>query len=243
MEEDILQVVKYCTDLIEDKDLEKLDLIIKYMKRYWTVKPPPIFCVPPRLLLWLLMLSSLCRLMQKAVESVWSMAFDFILDNVQVVVQQAYGSTLKVAWGRTEYCLRWVIPSHHHPCFATFTRSPAVQSMTSKWWFSSWEWDAHWRPHEQYEKVLNDPRQYLNLYSLLALVKGQVKKKGIKCTWNRLTKTRDNRSFSQNHNCNSFQNKCEILYKIFTGSAELLRQDIPFTRFQIPVLMGVFPLL
>ncbi|XP_040056729.2 DNA repair protein REV1 isoform X2 [Gasterosteus aculeatus] len=69
MEEDILQVVKYCTDLIEDKDLEKLDLIIKYMK----------------------------RLMQKAVESVWSMAFDFILDNVQVVVQQAYGSTLKVA--------------------------------------------------------------------------------------------------------------------------------------------------
>jgi len=34
MEEDILQVVKYCTDLIEDKDLEKLDLIIKYMKRY-----------------------------------------------------------------------------------------------------------------------------------------------------------------------------------------------------------------
>jgi DNA repair protein REV1 len=34
MEEDILQVVKYCTDLINDKDLEKLDLIIKYMKRY-----------------------------------------------------------------------------------------------------------------------------------------------------------------------------------------------------------------
>lgn len=33
MEEDILQVVKYCTDLIEDKDLEKLDLIIRYMKR------------------------------------------------------------------------------------------------------------------------------------------------------------------------------------------------------------------
>ncbi|XP_040913781.1 DNA repair protein REV1 [Toxotes jaculatrix] len=69
MEEDILQVVKYCTDLIEDKDLEKLDLIIKYMK----------------------------RLMQQSVESVWSMAFDFILDNVQVVVQQAYGSTLKIA--------------------------------------------------------------------------------------------------------------------------------------------------
>lgn len=69
MEEDILQVVKYCTELIEDKDLEKLDLIIKYMK----------------------------RLMQQSVESVWSMAFDFILDNVQVVVQQAYGSTLKVA--------------------------------------------------------------------------------------------------------------------------------------------------
>ncbi|XP_071775816.1 DNA repair protein REV1 [Centroberyx gerrardi] len=68
MEEDILQVVKYCTDLIEDKDLEKLDLIIKYMK----------------------------RLMQQSVESVWSMAFDFILDNVQVVVQQAYGSTLKI---------------------------------------------------------------------------------------------------------------------------------------------------
>lgn len=33
MEEDILQVVKYCTDLIEDKDLEKLDLTMKYMKR------------------------------------------------------------------------------------------------------------------------------------------------------------------------------------------------------------------
>ncbi|XP_034041688.1 DNA repair protein REV1 [Thalassophryne amazonica] len=68
MEEDILQVVKYCTDLIEDKDLEKLDLIIKYMK----------------------------RLMQQSVDSVWSMAFDFILDNVQVVVQQTYGSILKV---------------------------------------------------------------------------------------------------------------------------------------------------
>ncbi|XP_041856997.1 DNA repair protein REV1 isoform X1 [Melanotaenia boesemani] len=68
MEEDILQVVKYCTDLIEDKDLERLDLIIKYMK----------------------------RLMQQSVESVWSMAFDFILDNVQVVVQQAYGSILKI---------------------------------------------------------------------------------------------------------------------------------------------------
>uniref|UniRef100_A0A669F9N8 DNA repair protein REV1 n=1 Tax=Oreochromis niloticus TaxID=8128 RepID=A0A669F9N8_ORENI len=69
MEEDILQVVKYCTDLIEDKDLEKLDLTIKYMK----------------------------RLMQQSVESVWSMAFDFILDNVQVVLQQTYGSTLKIA--------------------------------------------------------------------------------------------------------------------------------------------------
>lgn len=33
MEEDILQVVKYCTELVEDKDLEKLDIIIKYMKR------------------------------------------------------------------------------------------------------------------------------------------------------------------------------------------------------------------
>ncbi|XP_068602898.1 DNA repair protein REV1 [Brachionichthys hirsutus] len=69
MEEDILQVVRYCTDLIDDKDLERLDLIIKYMK----------------------------RLMQQSAESVWSMAFDFILDNVQLVVQQAYGSTLKVA--------------------------------------------------------------------------------------------------------------------------------------------------
>nr|XP_057937088.1 DNA repair protein REV1 [Doryrhamphus excisus]XP_057937089.1 DNA repair protein REV1 [Doryrhamphus excisus] len=68
MEEDILQVVKYCTDLIEDKDLEMLDLIIKYMK----------------------------RLMQRSLESVWSMAFDFIVDNVQVVVQQTYGSTLKI---------------------------------------------------------------------------------------------------------------------------------------------------
>ncbi|XP_077436895.1 DNA repair protein REV1 isoform X2 [Vanacampus margaritifer] len=69
MEEDILQVVKYCTDLIEDKDLEKLDLIIKYMK----------------------------RIMQQSLESVWSMAFDFIVDNVQVVVQQTYGSTLRIA--------------------------------------------------------------------------------------------------------------------------------------------------
>ncbi|KAK7882420.1 hypothetical protein WMY93_028594 [Mugilogobius chulae] len=69
MEEDILQVVKYCTDLIEDKDLEKLDLVIKYMK----------------------------RLMKLSVESVWSMAFDFIVDNVQVVLQQTYGSTLKMA--------------------------------------------------------------------------------------------------------------------------------------------------
>ncbi|KAF4087241.1 hypothetical protein AMELA_G00093360 [Ameiurus melas] len=68
MEEDILQVVKYCTELVEDKDLEKLDLVIKYMK----------------------------RLMQQSEESVWSMAFDFILDNVQVVVQQTYGSTLKI---------------------------------------------------------------------------------------------------------------------------------------------------
>ncbi|XP_051997698.1 DNA repair protein REV1-like isoform X1 [Xyrauchen texanus] len=68
MEEDILQVVKYCTELVEDKDLEKLYLVIKYMK----------------------------RLMQQATESVWSMAFDFILDNVQVVVQQTYGSTLKI---------------------------------------------------------------------------------------------------------------------------------------------------
>uniref|UniRef100_A0AAR2K883 DNA repair protein REV1 n=1 Tax=Pygocentrus nattereri TaxID=42514 RepID=A0AAR2K883_PYGNA len=68
MEEDILQVVKYCTELVEDKDLEKLDLVIKYMK----------------------------RLMQQSVESVWSMAFDFIVDNVQVVVQQTYGSTLKI---------------------------------------------------------------------------------------------------------------------------------------------------
>ncbi|NXK44217.1 REV1 protein, partial [Chauna torquata] len=68
MEEDILQVVKYCTDLIEEKDLEKLDLVVKYMK----------------------------SLMQSSVESVWNMAFDFILDNVQVVLQQTYGSTLKV---------------------------------------------------------------------------------------------------------------------------------------------------
>ncbi|XP_073768289.1 DNA repair protein REV1 isoform X1 [Danio rerio] len=68
MEEDILQVVKYCTELVEDKDLEKLYLVIKYMK----------------------------RLMQQSSESVWSMAFDFVLDNVQVVVQQTYGSTLKI---------------------------------------------------------------------------------------------------------------------------------------------------
>ncbi|XP_036401032.1 DNA repair protein REV1-like isoform X2 [Megalops cyprinoides] len=68
MEEDILQVVKYCSELVEDRDLERLDLVIKYMK----------------------------RLMQQSVDSVWNMAFDFILDNVQVVVQQTYGSTLKI---------------------------------------------------------------------------------------------------------------------------------------------------
>uniref|UniRef100_A0A8B9QWQ7 DNA repair protein REV1 n=1 Tax=Anas platyrhynchos TaxID=8839 RepID=A0A8B9QWQ7_ANAPL len=67
MEEDILQVVKYCTDLIEEKDLEKLDLVVKYMK----------------------------RLMQSSVESVWNMAFDFILDNVQVVLQQTYWKHIK----------------------------------------------------------------------------------------------------------------------------------------------------
>uniref|UniRef100_A0A4W3GQV3 DNA repair protein REV1 n=1 Tax=Callorhinchus milii TaxID=7868 RepID=A0A4W3GQV3_CALMI len=67
VEEDILQVVKYCTDLIEEKDLEKLDLVIKYMK----------------------------RLMLQSADSLWNMAFDFILDNVQVVMQQIYGSTLK----------------------------------------------------------------------------------------------------------------------------------------------------
>ncbi|XP_067889987.1 DNA repair protein REV1 isoform X2 [Heterodontus francisci] len=37
VEEDILQVVKYCTDLIEEKDLEKLDLVIKYMKSLSTI--------------------------------------------------------------------------------------------------------------------------------------------------------------------------------------------------------------
>ncbi|XP_069747115.1 DNA repair protein REV1 isoform X2 [Narcine bancroftii] len=55
VEEDILQVVKYCTDLIEEKDLEKLDLVIKYMK----------------------------RLIHQSADSLWNMAFDFILDNVQ----------------------------------------------------------------------------------------------------------------------------------------------------------------
>lgn len=39
----------------------------------------------------------LCRLMKQSVESVWSMAFDFVLDNVQVVLQQTYGSTLKIS--------------------------------------------------------------------------------------------------------------------------------------------------
>lgn len=34
--------------------------------------------------------------MQQSVESVWSMAYDFIVDNVQVIVQQAYGSVLKI---------------------------------------------------------------------------------------------------------------------------------------------------
>lgn len=99
MEEDILQVVKYCTDLIDDKDLEKLDLIIKYMKRYGVRHRGlcflPAFC---RLASFRHLTSILFRrLMQQSVESVWSMAFDFILDNVQVVVQQAYGSTLKIA--------------------------------------------------------------------------------------------------------------------------------------------------
>lgn len=42
------------------------------------------------------------RLMQSSVESVWNMAFDFILDNVQVVLQQTYGSTLKVIWTCSE---------------------------------------------------------------------------------------------------------------------------------------------
>lgn len=40
MEEDILQVVKYCTELVEDKDLEKLYLVIKYMKRYYSELAP-----------------------------------------------------------------------------------------------------------------------------------------------------------------------------------------------------------
>uniref|UniRef100_A0AAV2JZ59 DNA repair protein REV1 n=1 Tax=Knipowitschia caucasica TaxID=637954 RepID=A0AAV2JZ59_KNICA len=76
MEEDIFQVVKYCTDLIEDKDLEKLDLVIKYMKRH----------------------------MKLSMESVWSMAFDFIVDNVQVMMQQTYGSTLKLWRSYIFYC-------------------------------------------------------------------------------------------------------------------------------------------
>lgn len=95
MEEDILQVVRYCTDLIEDKDLEKLDLIIKYMKRQ-------VGLIIIRLLLFSTEKKYRCpfwvrRIMQQSLESVWSMAFDFIVDNVQVVVQQAYGSTLKIA--------------------------------------------------------------------------------------------------------------------------------------------------
>lgn len=97
MEEDILQVVKYCTDLIDDKDLEKLDLILKYMKRcaLWS---PFCFACSHANVLDLTSQSVFRRIMQQSVESVWSMAFDFILDNVQVVVQQAYGSTLKIAW-------------------------------------------------------------------------------------------------------------------------------------------------
>lgn len=46
MEEDILQVVKYCTDLIDDKDLEKLDLIIKYMKRWVRLLTSPTSLSP-----------------------------------------------------------------------------------------------------------------------------------------------------------------------------------------------------
>lgn len=38
--------------------------------------------------------------MKQSAESVWSMAFDFVLDNIQVVLQQTYGSTLKVSWRR-----------------------------------------------------------------------------------------------------------------------------------------------
>ena len=54
----------------------------------------------PRPLSYILRFSR--RLMQQSEESVWGMAFDFILDNVQVVVQQTYGSMLKVTQERRE---------------------------------------------------------------------------------------------------------------------------------------------
>lgn len=47
-------------------------------------------CVLELSLQWCLFLTF--RLMQQSVESVWNMAFDFILDNVQVVLQQTYGA-------------------------------------------------------------------------------------------------------------------------------------------------------
>lgn len=51
-------------------------------------------CVGVTFLMVVIFLPS--RLMQQSVESVWNMAFDFILDNVQVVLQHTYGSTMKV---------------------------------------------------------------------------------------------------------------------------------------------------
>ncbi|KAK6309649.1 hypothetical protein J4Q44_G00195300 [Coregonus suidteri] len=97
MEEDILQVVKYCTDLIDDKDLEKLDLIIKYMK----------------------------RLMQQSVESVWSMAFDFILDNVQMVT------------GLGHSCSPWL----PQPCNRSHTKTSCAHP--------EWSIGSHFGPLQQ----------------------------------------------------------------------------------------------
>lgn len=74
------------------------------INRYFCLSCPRSWRVEFQLTFWLSIFFFLLifffvlfvRLMQQSVESVWSMAFDFILDNVQVVVQQTYGSTLKI---------------------------------------------------------------------------------------------------------------------------------------------------
>ena len=94
-----------------------------------------------------------CRLMQQSEESVWSMAFDFILDNVQMVVQQAYGSTLKMAWKRKNFIYSILLfltalflycfccSFYRRQCYVTF-RNPDVvafwQDRCLQFRFQSW---------------------------------------------------------------------------------------------------------